>query len=80
MTKLPTKISWKKIVKILEKKNFRFSSQRGSHYVMINDQDYNPPRIVTIIMKNKYKKHTLSSILNEAGIGRDEFLKLLRKK
>ena len=60
------------VISALSKKGFKFKSQRGSHAKYSNDQ-----RITVIPMHDEVARGTLKSILRQAGIELDEFLKLL---
>ena len=61
-----------KIISALSKKGFKYKSQRGSHAKYFNGQ-----RITVIPMHDEVARGTLKSILLQAGIELDEFLKLL---
>ena len=65
-------LSPKEIVSALEKKNFAFVSQKGSHMKYSNGF-----RVVIIPNHAEVAKGTLKSILSMAGIDLEEFLKLL---
>lgn len=73
MTKLPA-VSWKDAVKALERAGFIFDRQRGSHLVY-----YHPESQATAVVPRHavIKKGTLAHILKQAGLTRDEFLKLI---
>ena len=60
------------IISALSKKGFYFKSQKGSHAKYTNGK-----RIYIIPMDDEVAKGTLSSILKQAGIEFDEFMKLL---
>ena len=61
----------KEVLKILQKKGFYIHHQRGSHVVLKNYQT--PARRVVVPMHNKdLKIGTLLSILNDAGISKEE--------
>ena len=63
------------IIKALSKIGFTKISQRGSHVKFRKDSD--PIRTVIIPMHKEIAKGTLKSILEQANISLDEFLKLL---
>lgn len=64
-----------KIIKVLERFGFSYRSQKGSHAKYIkNDEQI---RTVIIPMHYEVAKGTLKSILEQAGITLDEFLKNL---
>ena len=60
------------VITALSKKGFRYKSQRGSHAKYSNGQ-----RIAVIPMHDEVARGTLKSILLQAGIELDDFLKLL---
>ena len=65
-----------KIIKILEKEGFKVVRQKGSHVIMINDKK---TRIVIPVHPGKDIKPGLSrAILQEAGISREKYFKLLK--
>lgn len=63
-----------KIIKTLKKFGFEKCSQRGSHAKYIN---YQTGKIFIIPMHNEVAKGTLKSILEQAEVELDEFLKNL---
>ena len=65
----------KDVIKALKKLGFNQVSQRGSHVKFKNTT--NPIKSVIIPMHNEIAKGTLKSILEQANISIDEFLKLL---
>jgi len=68
-------LSWNRIIKALNKAGFRTMHQRGSHiYLTDGKHKLTVPRHKTI------KKGTLLSIIQQAGMTREEFLELLKKK
>jgi predicted RNA binding protein YcfA (HicA-like mRNA interferase family) len=60
------------IISALSKKGFNFKSQRGSHSKYTNGH-----RITIVPMHDTVARGTLRSILIQAGIELEEFLKLL---
>ena len=62
------------IIKTLEKFNFVFKSQKGSHIKYVNASCV-PAKTVIIPMHNEVAKGTLQSILEQAGLTLDEFIK-----
>ena len=75
MTKLPA-LSWKKVVKGLERAGFVFDRQRGSHMVYYHPESQ---ATVTVPRHSAIKKGTLAHILKQSGLTRDEFLRLLNE-
>ena len=60
------------VISALAKKGFVYKSQRGSHAKYTNEN-----RITIIPMHDEVARGTLKSILIQAGIELDDFLKLL---
>ncbi|ADL41973.1 YcfA family protein [Caldicellulosiruptor obsidiansis OB47] len=63
------------IIRALKKAGFREVSQKGSHFKLKKE---NPTSIVIIPMHEEVARGTLKSILEQAGISLEEFLKLYR--
>lgn len=74
MTKLPTDLSGRDVRKALERVGFVFRRQHGSHMVLRRDQPF--ARVVVPDHK-QVRVGTLRSILNDAGLTVEEFLKLI---
>jgi predicted RNA binding protein YcfA (HicA-like mRNA interferase family) len=73
MSKLPD-VSSRECVKALEKIGFYVDRQKGSHIILYRDDPY----AKTVVPKRKsISKGTLRSILKDAGLTVDEFIKLL---
>ncbi len=72
MSKLPL-LSWREVVKALGKVGFQVERQRGSHLILVKNE-----RIVPIPKHDQIKKGLLMAIIEEAGLTREEFLKLLK--
>jgi len=71
-------ISADKLIKVLEREGFTVVRQKGSHIIMINAKKN---RIVIPMHPGKEVKPGLTrAILKEAGITREEFQKLLKRK
>lgn len=66
-------LSWRDVLKALSKRGFRPVRQRGSHIIMEDASGI----FATVPKKNEIKKGTLLSIIREAGLTREEFLKLV---
>lgn len=67
-------ITPKNLLKFLESKGFNISRQSGSHMILHNDS--NKTKRVTLPIHNKdLKPGTLSSILKQAGISKEELFK-----
>ena len=74
MPKLPL-ISGKEALKAFVKIGYQLDHQTGSH--MILRQAAHPYRRLTIPDHKELAKGTLRAIIREAGLSRDEFLRLL---
>ena len=74
MTRLPT-ISWRDVVRALERAGFVFDRQKGGHMVY-----YHPQTNATAVIPRhrEIKKGTLREILRQAGLTREEFLGLIK--
>jgi len=73
MDKLPV-LSGREIIKLLGKAGFRFHHQKGSHIVLKLDK---APFIRVVVPDHKtVKRGMLRGIIKEAGLSREEFLKL----
>ena len=67
----------KQLIKILDRQGFRVIRQKGSHVILINEQK---TRIVIPVHPGKdLKPGLVRAIIREAGISREEFLKLLKE-
>jgi len=73
MTKLPTDLSGKELVKILSKIGFAFQRQKGSHMVLRRES---PSARVVVPNHRNLRVGTLKTILNEAGITIEQLLAL----
>jgi len=66
-------LNWREVLKALAKKGFRPIRQKGSHIMVEGAKG----RFVVVPRKDEIKRGTLLSILEEAGLTKEEFLKLL---
>lgn len=79
MTKLP-QISGKEMIAFLTKQGFEVKRQKGSHVTLYKKSDAGKGLYVTVPLhasKEIFAK-TLLSILKQAHLTRDEFIKLLK--
>jgi predicted RNA binding protein YcfA (HicA-like mRNA interferase family) len=67
-------VSWSKVIKALTKAGFKIVSQKGSH-IFLSDGKHK----LTIPRHDPIKKGTLLAIIQQAGLTREEFLKLIKK-
>jgi predicted RNA binding protein YcfA (HicA-like mRNA interferase family) len=73
LSRLPL-LPWREVVKVLAKAGFRVARQRGSHLILIKDEC-----IVPVPKHREIKRGLLMEIIVEAGLTREEFLKLLKE-
>ena len=73
MSRLPL-LSWREVVKVLAKAGFQVARQKGSHLILIKDE-----HIVPVPKHKEIKRGLLMEIIAEAGLTREEFLKLLKE-
>lgn len=72
MSKLPL-LSWREVVKALAKVGFAVARQRGSHMILMKDE-----HVVPVPRHDQIKRGLLLEIIAEAGLTREEFLRLLQ--
>ena len=72
MSKLPL-LSWREVVKALEKAGFQIARQKGSHLILVKDEC-----IVPVPRHAQIKRGLLMAIIAESGLTKEEFLKLLK--
>ena len=63
--------NWRNVYKVLVKHGFYLDRQRGDHMQLIHDDG----RFVTLVKQNPIKIGTLKSILFQADITQEEFIK-----
>ena len=73
MSKLPL-LSWREVVKALNKAGFQTARQKGSHLILVKND-----MVVPVPKHSEIKRGLLLEIMAEAGLTREEFLKLLEK-
>lgn len=76
MPKLPT-FTYQKLIRVLEKSGFQIDHTTGSHFIFYNK--INKKRVTVPFHRKELPKGTLMSILKEAGISREELLRLLKR-
>lgn len=72
-------ISTKKLLKVLVKLNFKVRQGKGSHFV-VSGNYRNKNVSFPVPIRNEIGKGLLSKIINEIGISKKEFNKLLKEK
>ena len=73
MSKLP-RISGKECVSVLEKADFYFKRQHGSHIILRRDDPYAQ---LVVPEHKELDRGTLRAIIRQAGLSVDEFCRLL---
>lgn len=77
MSKVPRNLSGNKIKKTLVSKfGFKEKSQKGDHLKLISNS--NPVRIVIVPLHKQVKVGTFQSILRQADISLEDFLKNIK--
>lgn len=66
-------LSWRDVVKALSKKGFKPVRQKGSHIIVENAEG----KFAVVPRKDQIKKGTLMSIIEQAGLTKEEFIALL---
>ncbi len=74
MQKLP-RFSGKEVVKILAKAGFFPARQKGSHIIMVKHTEQGKKSLV-VPNHREIDKGTLLEIIRQAGLSKEEFLKL----
>jgi len=74
LSKLPL-LSWREVVKALTKVGFQIARQKGSHLILIKNE-----YIVPVPKHEEIKRGLLMEIIAEAGLTKEEFLKLIKEK
>ena len=76
MPKLPTNLSGEKVIKIFIKLGYETDHQTGSHIIL---RYIKPPhRRLTVPKHASLAKGTLRAIIKQAGLTREEFLRLIK--
>lgn len=78
MPKLPL-VSGKEVIKALSKAGFQTVGRKGSH-IRLKKKTPIKTYIVIVPLHPEIKRGTLKSILRQAGLTTNEFIKLLRRK
>ncbi|MXZ34084.1 MAG: addiction module toxin, HicA family [Acidobacteria bacterium] len=65
----------KQVIRALKKAGFFVHHQRGSHAILKHPQ--RPQRVTVTVHNRDLKRRTLSSIIKQSGLTRDEFVKRL---
>jgi len=66
-----------KLIKILQRTGFKIIRQKGSHVIMMNDQKIRT--VIPVHPGKDVKPGLIRAIIKEAGLSREEFLKLLKE-
>ena len=79
MSKIIPILKSQEAIKIFEKLGFYIKRQRGSHIIMVNDEDCVHQPVIPMHRKD-LTVATLRSIIRQAGLTPEEFNKLRKKK
>jgi len=73
-------LSSDKVIKALKRSGFIYAPKRGkgSHTALVKEDENGKKRLVIIPKNRVIPRGTLLSILNQAGMSKDEFLSFLR--
>jgi len=71
LSKLPL-LSWREVIKALAEVGFKVVRQRGSHIIIMKGE-----RVVPVPRHDQIKRGLLLEIIAEAGLTKEEFLRLL---
>jgi predicted RNA binding protein YcfA (HicA-like mRNA interferase family) len=71
LSKLPL-LSWREVTKALRKAGFQIARQKGSHLILVKGDC-----VLPIPKHDEIKRGLLMAIIEEAGLTKEEFLKLL---
>jgi predicted RNA binding protein YcfA (HicA-like mRNA interferase family) len=66
-------LSWREVVKALTKAGFQVARQKGSHLILIKNEN-----IVPVPKHKEIKRGLLMAIILEAGLTKEEFLTFLK--
>lgn len=73
MSKLPANLRWEEVANVLTKLGYRLERKKGSHALFVNEKG----RMAVVVMKSPVKRGTLEGIIDQVGVSKEEFLKLL---
>ena len=74
--KLPI-LSGREVIKILSKQGFKSVRQKGSHVILVKEFDKGKKAVVVPNHK-EIDRGTLLEIIRQAGLSKEEFLRLLK--
>ena len=73
--KLPI-LSGREVIKILSKQGFTMARQKGSHIILVKNSE-NGKKGVVVPNHSEIDKGTLLEIIRQAGLTKEEFIKLI---
>ncbi|HHT9132125.1 MAG TPA: type II toxin-antitoxin system HicA family toxin [Candidatus Tripitaka californicus] len=79
MQKLPV-LSGREVIKLLKRAGFSPARQRGSHVVLIKQEPQKGKKAVVVPDHKEVDKGTLVEIIRQAGLTREEFLRLYENR
>jgi predicted RNA binding protein YcfA (HicA-like mRNA interferase family) len=74
LSKLPL-LSWRDVVKALARAGFQVARQKGSHLILVKDD-----AVVPVPKHEEIKRGLLLEIIAEAGLTKEEFLRLVKQE
>ncbi|MEK6852224.1 MAG: type II toxin-antitoxin system HicA family toxin [Candidatus Thermoplasmatota archaeon] len=74
MAKVPRDANPREVIKALRRLGFRVETVTGSHYKLVHESD--PSRIAIVPFHKALRTGLLASILRQARVGLDEFLRV----
>ena len=77
MTALPRGLSGNAFAKLLQKAGFVAKHKKGNHIALRRD---NPPATLVVIENQTLDTVTLGTLLDEASISTEDYIKLLQRK
>ena len=68
-------MSWREVVKVLDRLGYRLVRQKGSHMLFKKDGN-----LVVVPKHKEIRPGTLLNIIDQIGLTKQEFIKLLRTR
>ena len=74
-------VSSREVIRALKRAGFKYAPKRGkgSHIAMMTTKGHLNPRLVIVPERKNLPKGTLHSILDQAGLTKKEFIKLINE-
>ncbi len=74
--KLPI-LSGREVIKVLSKQGFKAARQKGSHIILVKESDKGKLGVV-VPNHSEIDRGTLLEIIRQAGLTKEEFIKLIK--